>query len=320
MSAKPAFGGPSPELMAFLEAIKETPGDDMPRLILADWLEERGDPRGGFLRAQVLAEGRLASDPEHQRLAAYAADLLARHEAAWHGRLPKLLGGWQYFHRGLMHLHVSPGALLSAAPSLLGSEDWAWVEALTLRSLDEGDAAELARSPLLLSLTELKLDHSPISDAGLIALAGSPHLRHLSALRLRSTGVGRRGLQALARSPIAARLVLLDLSWTRTGSDGAMELASSERLRRLEVLHLNDANVSDDGVAALAASPVLDQVRTLALRRNGLTDAAAEVLVGSSYVGRLERLYLSHNPGISERGRRLLLARLPHVQCYYGDR
>jgi uncharacterized protein (TIGR02996 family) len=35
---------------AFLAAIKKAPGDGMLRLVYADWLEERGDARSGFLR------------------------------------------------------------------------------------------------------------------------------------------------------------------------------------------------------------------------------------------------------------------------------
>jgi uncharacterized protein (TIGR02996 family) len=38
---------------AFRQAIIADPTDDSPRLIYADWLEERGDPRGEFLRAQT---------------------------------------------------------------------------------------------------------------------------------------------------------------------------------------------------------------------------------------------------------------------------
>jgi uncharacterized protein (TIGR02996 family) len=35
---------------AFLGAILAEPGNDLPRLIYADWLEERGDPRAELLR------------------------------------------------------------------------------------------------------------------------------------------------------------------------------------------------------------------------------------------------------------------------------
>jgi uncharacterized protein (TIGR02996 family) len=38
---------------AFLAAISASPGDDLPRLVYADWLDERGDPRAAYLRAEV---------------------------------------------------------------------------------------------------------------------------------------------------------------------------------------------------------------------------------------------------------------------------
>jgi uncharacterized protein (TIGR02996 family) len=40
---------------AFVAAILAEPRDDAVRLVYADWLEERGDPRGAFLRAEVRA-------------------------------------------------------------------------------------------------------------------------------------------------------------------------------------------------------------------------------------------------------------------------
>jgi uncharacterized protein (TIGR02996 family) len=38
---------------AFLRAIEASPGDDAPRLIYADWLDERGDPRADFIRLHL---------------------------------------------------------------------------------------------------------------------------------------------------------------------------------------------------------------------------------------------------------------------------
>ena len=43
---------------AFLSAILASPEDDAPRLVYADWLEERRDPRGEYLRIQSRIEGR----------------------------------------------------------------------------------------------------------------------------------------------------------------------------------------------------------------------------------------------------------------------
>jgi uncharacterized protein (TIGR02996 family) len=37
---------------AFIRAVVDNPGDDTPRLVYADWLDERDDPRGPYLRAE----------------------------------------------------------------------------------------------------------------------------------------------------------------------------------------------------------------------------------------------------------------------------
>ena len=34
----------------FIRRIVDSPGDDLPRLVYADWLDERGDPRAAWLR------------------------------------------------------------------------------------------------------------------------------------------------------------------------------------------------------------------------------------------------------------------------------
>jgi uncharacterized protein (TIGR02996 family) len=36
----------------FIRAIVDAPGDDLPRLVYADWLDDRDDPRGAYLRAE----------------------------------------------------------------------------------------------------------------------------------------------------------------------------------------------------------------------------------------------------------------------------
>src|SRR5436190_13556603 len=39
---------------ALLRSICAEPDDDAPRLVYADWLEERGDPRADYIRAECL--------------------------------------------------------------------------------------------------------------------------------------------------------------------------------------------------------------------------------------------------------------------------
>src|SRR5438105_4767447 len=53
------------EEQGFLKAIQANPDDDLSRLVYADWLDERGDLRGEFLRLQ-LALRSLAPDHPHR--------------------------------------------------------------------------------------------------------------------------------------------------------------------------------------------------------------------------------------------------------------
>jgi carbon storage regulator len=62
----------------FLRAIAADPADEATRLVYADWLEERGDPLGEFLRLQCQAKGL------ERRMRA----LWAEHGAAWAASLP----------------------------------------------------------------------------------------------------------------------------------------------------------------------------------------------------------------------------------------
>src|SRR5262249_23032474 len=37
----------------FIRAVVDSPGDDTPRLVYSDWLDDRSDPRGPYLRAEA---------------------------------------------------------------------------------------------------------------------------------------------------------------------------------------------------------------------------------------------------------------------------
>ena len=98
-----------PEVLAFLADIKEHPGDDTPRLILADWLQDQGDPRGEFIRLQCQLARRpadRASQPPEERL----GQLLAQHRDAWLGPLADMALGVS-FERGLLRLLVASTAV-----------------------------------------------------------------------------------------------------------------------------------------------------------------------------------------------------------------
>ncbi len=48
----------------FLDAIRAKPNKDLPRLVYADWLEERSDPRADFVRLHLALRGAAPDHPE----------------------------------------------------------------------------------------------------------------------------------------------------------------------------------------------------------------------------------------------------------------
>jgi uncharacterized protein (TIGR02996 family) len=64
---------------AFIRAVVDGPGDDTPRLVYADWLDDRSDPRGPYLRAETewakpWREGNRPVDDPKQRAMADGLD------------------------------------------------------------------------------------------------------------------------------------------------------------------------------------------------------------------------------------------------------
>src|SRR5947208_11915649 len=67
----------------FIQAMLETPDDDTPRLVYADWLEERGDPRSEFIRVQCAVARIAADDQRCHALQAREKQLLTEHARDW---------------------------------------------------------------------------------------------------------------------------------------------------------------------------------------------------------------------------------------------
>jgi uncharacterized protein (TIGR02996 family) len=68
---------------AFLKALQERPDDEVTRLVYADWLQERGDPRGEFLRLQCSLAGLTPKDESHARHRARLQELARDIDPGW---------------------------------------------------------------------------------------------------------------------------------------------------------------------------------------------------------------------------------------------
>jgi uncharacterized protein (TIGR02996 family) len=247
---------PRPEVLAFLDEIKDRPDDDTPRLVLADWLQEHGSPeeaaRGELIRVQVLRAGLLPNDPRQPALHRRQVELQRRHVDAWVGPLMDHVV-WR-FERGLLHLEARGDKLLAREAARLATlAVCLWLESLEVREVRTQQAARMASSPFLPPVTTLSLADNDLRHEGIAALVASPSVRRLRRLLLAGNRLGPAGAIALAGSPHLAGLTLLDLAGNRVGDEGAFALADSPYLTGLTHLRLGSNRIGEEGRAALRA-------------------------------------------------------------------
>ncbi len=78
----------------FLQAVRTSPRDEALRLVYADWLEERGDPRAEFLRLDLqLARRRRGKGPAYERRLSRWHELRATLDPIWVARVARASWG-----------------------------------------------------------------------------------------------------------------------------------------------------------------------------------------------------------------------------------
>ena len=211
----------SEQLLVFLREIKEHPDDDTPRLILADWLQDQGDPRGEFVHLQVVRARLAETDPRYKQIHRRELQILDRHFPQWLGPLIDPVRRWECW-RGLIRLEARAERLLDhGLTGLVDDEIFLWVEELRLEDARPHHLTQLAESPLLEQLSTLDLTENRIADAGLARLLASPYLGSLRELRLEGNRISGQGAARLAHCAGLARLQVLDLGRNRLGDAGA---------------------------------------------------------------------------------------------------
>ena len=342
---------------AFLQAIRESPDDDTPRLVYADWLEERGDPRGEFIRVQCERARLPEHHPRRVVLQYQEQALLDRHGAGWRAALPKFPGvTWGEFERGFVaSVRVADfvaltrhyGEIGRAAPVTAAAVRTAHYDdnlrrlpalpnlrSLAARELNDR-VGELCDAAILSTLTALDLTGNSLDNPGLFRLTRSFYLANLRRLTLDDNAIGQYGMDSLAGAERLANLTHLSLRGNggggysddpTIGAEGVRILAGSPYLSNLTSLDLGNNEIGSEVVAPLLESRYLTKLTHLSLANNRLNEHGMEAFAQARGKVRLRSLDVGDNR-LGDRGMAALasssvlddLERLDAALCQVGD-
>ena len=252
-----------------LQAVLDAPDDVAPRLIYADWLQERADPRGEFIAVQCALDA-LDTDVATERrayLVGRESQLLKKHRNEW---LVPIFG------KRAKDCELTRG----------------FVSYVAMR------AAELAGTlEGILRVEPVRRVHVTDADVGAITASGAAS--KLRALDFRGVRLGGRWVRPLCAATNLTSLEELDLVLCHLGASGAeaiAEAADPATFPSLRSLHVANNHLRDKGAAALARAPMLAELRFLHLGMNGIGPEGARALVASPYLANIERLVMWSNP------------------------
>ncbi len=180
--------------------IRENPDDLTPRLVYADWCDERGDPRGEFIRIQCEL-ALLRGHQENRRLLELRESFLwEEHRREWNGEIHRRLAAtplknqvgarrglirhWEYARGFAEFAIVEPEAFLDFPEALFQIGPLGRLKILHARD----HIREILRSPFLPRLHTLELDLPAVNQETVerrIFAQRSPAADHVLILPLR---------------------------------------------------------------------------------------------------------------------------------------
>ncbi len=285
-----------------VQALRESPRGEGPRLVCADWCEEQGNaPRAELIRLQAKRESLPSWDPQVVTLELAERALLTAHQQEW---APAAIPGVVYgSYRGgfidtvgfetLGHLAQHGDSLmrripfrsialrwprLDDRPALKPMEGVTEVQLIgTLMQYD--DLEWLMNSPLLSTIDTLSIIGSEMNDQMVAALATSPYLAQLRVLRLPGHGFTNEGMATLIKRAKLPALRELDLSVATQdalGSGGRIEPTFDDVsaiglgywgvTQQLTSLDITGHQIGPRGLQGLLASENLTGLKRLRLK------------------------------------------------------
>jgi uncharacterized protein (TIGR02996 family) len=274
----------------FLMRINAEPDDDVARLTYADWLSDRGDPRGELIHLQSALESlqyTACKTPLRLRI----RRLWIKFADQWTKELRELGVETVKFRGGFpFHIKIDGEAFLKFGREILK-------QFATIRSVELARAvprySEVSDVPELTQLTSLVLEsafrHTDF-PAQLERLLDSPFLPNLTRLEIGPKLLNGDGFHVLVNSELLPQLEHLDISSNLIGVNEARQLASIQNDCQLESLNLAFCHLDEESLVELGMSRLLENVCNLDLSHNEIDSDGFAVLNHSPYPRSVRRL------------------------------
>jgi uncharacterized protein (TIGR02996 family) len=202
----------------FLRAVCESPDDDLPRLVYADWLDEHEQPdRAAFIRLQCEMATLTEDSPRRREVAFLARQLEDQHAAEWAPPEGQVL---EYrFARGFVEM-----------------------VGLAAENLEDDETADLLKTAPLrrLWVTGLVGDVRPLRRR-------LPRTNTITALDLTGNDLTANSLRDLTRFPQLAGVRELSLLFNRLDDEAAQVLCGEAFFQRLTLIRCGANPMTDAG-------------------------------------------------------------------------
>jgi len=238
-----------------LDAIYANLDDDVPRLVYADWLQQRGDPRGELIALQLRA-----TDTRGQRQR--ERQLLAGSPRSWLGPLAHVLVSDIEFGRGFVVAGKARFRTARHVARFAGVREWATVERLAFFSGSASSRRMEAIYPAMTGLKEVTLPSIP-------SLLEVPRPWNIERLEVHCTHSEFRAVLASDMLPKLHRLVV-----SSTGAIEPLWLHGEQRCpSELEVFDARGSQIARWNAWLLLAAPLPLEQLTIAWQgvRNRIT-------------------------------------------------
>ena len=191
------------EEQRLLTEIFAHPDEDAPRLAYAKLLEARGDPRGEFIRLEILKAKREITNLQFERW----RQLALKYGDQWEAPVKRLTQHASLYRGFVARIVLDAQELLRHADELFALAPIQHVNLTNAKPV----FAKVCAFPALARLRSLSLTQNHLDDTDAQLLAASPYIRNLRWLDLSYNLIGMPGLEAFAASPNVDSLQFLGL-------------------------------------------------------------------------------------------------------------